>query len=244
LYHENYSFCTVLDDANGAGSEWTYRGALYPCRVGRLAMMEPGEVHATRAVHGPGTFRVLDVSPALMATVVEEIGPRPGLPHLRQADVVDADVVAAFVRFHRTLERGASALEQQARLAGCLRAVLTRCAESPPAPAPTVAPPGLCKARELIHDEYLRDIELDEVAGVAGLSRYHVCRAFTREFGLPPHAYQRQLRLRLVRSLVASGHALADVAVQAGFSDQSHMTRAFHTTFGVSPGAYRRMLSR
>ena len=63
-------------------------------------------------------------------------------------------------------------------------------------------------------------------------------RAFTREYGMPPHAYTNQLRLSEARRLIAAGHRLSDAAASAGFYDQSHLTRMFKRAYGVTPGVY------
>ncbi|HEY0805471.1 MAG TPA: helix-turn-helix transcriptional regulator, partial [Pseudonocardiaceae bacterium] len=65
-------------------------------------------------------------------------------------------------------------------------------------------------------------------------------RAFMAEFGLAPGDYQRQVRLRAARRMLAAGRAPADVAAEVGFTDQSHLTRWFVRYYGISPATYRR----
>jgi AraC-like DNA-binding protein len=56
---------------------------------------------------------------------------------------------------------------------------------------------------------------------------------------MAPSDYQRQLRLRAARRLLARGHRIADVASAVGFADQSHLTRWFVRYYGITPGAFR-----
>jgi AraC-like DNA-binding protein len=63
-------------------------------------------------------------------------------------------------------------------------------------------------------------------------------------FGLSPGDYQRRIRLRAARRLLADGRAPADVAVEVGFADQSHRTRWFDRCYGIGPAAYRRAAAR
>ena len=81
-------------------------------------------------------------------------------------------------------------------------------------------------------------LTLADLAAACGLSRYQVLRAFARETGLTPHAYQIQRRLLPARSLIRRGSSLADAAATVGFADQSHMTRLFVRAYGVSPRRY------
>jgi AraC-like DNA-binding protein len=80
---------------------------------------------------------------------------------------------------------------------------------------------------------------LDELAAVGSLSPYYLIRRFQRELGLPPHAYQLQIRLQRAKADLQSDASLAGVAIKHGFFDQSHFHRHFKRAFGVSPGRYR-----
>jgi AraC-like DNA-binding protein len=96
------------------------------------------------------------------------------------------------------------------------------------------------RARQLIRDRYLDDITAADVAAATGRSRFTVHRAFTSAYGLAPGDYQRQLRLRAARRLIAQGRPISAAAAQAGFSDQAHLTRWFTRCYGITPGGYQR----
>jgi AraC-like DNA-binding protein len=71
------------------------------------------------------------------------------------------------------------------------------------------------------------------------LSPFHLLRVFRAAVGLPPHAYQIQLRVARAKELLRAGMPIAAVAVEVGFVDQSHLTRHFKRLVGVPPGRYR-----
>ena len=73
---------------------------------------------------------------------------------------------------------------------------------------------------------------------MSGLSECHLIRAFHYEFGLPPHAYHLRLRLAAACELLARGLAVASVAYECGFADQSHLSRKFKAVYGVTPAAW------
>lgn len=73
----------------------------------------------------------------------------------------------------------------------------------------------------------------------AGASREAFSRAFTRRHGMPPHAFGLVSRLNHARRLLRSGERIVDVALDAGFADQSHLGRCFRRIVGVSPGRYK-----
>jgi AraC-like DNA-binding protein len=86
------------------------------------------------------------------------------------------------------------------------------------------------------------DFSIEALAREAGMTREAYSRRFRRLVGLPPQQYRIAQRLNNARSLLASRHALAEVAAATGFADQSHLGRAFLSSFGTTPGAYRRAM--
>ena len=81
---------------------------------------------------------------------------------------------------------------------------------------------------------------MGQVAGL-GLTALHC--AFKQQFGLTPGQWLQQQRLQWAqRQLVDGNQSLAQIAQQAGFSDQSALTRAMRRSQGTTPGRYRRSL--
>src|SRR5262249_10400869 len=82
---------------------------------------------------------------------------------------------------------------------------------------------------------------LADMAGVVGLNPYHFARQFKAATGLPPHQYVIARRVERAKELLQAGTAasLAEVALRAGFCDQSQFTRHFKRLVGVTPGQFR-----
>jgi AraC-like DNA-binding protein len=95
---------------------------------------------------------------------------------------------------------------------------------------------------QLIDREPAKPFSLGTMAEMAGVSRFHLVRAFSRATGTTPHAYILQRRVRLARRLLAAGRDPIEASVDAGFADQSHMTRAFVRQLGISPARYRQAI--
>jgi AraC-like DNA-binding protein len=77
-----------------------------------------------------------------------------------------------------------------------------------------------------------------DVARMSGLSECQVVRAFHYDFGLPPHAYHLRVRLAAACELLTRGVAIARVALECGFADQSHLNRWFKSVYGVTPATW------
>ena len=78
------------------------------------------------------------------------------------------------------------------------------------------------------------------MAAVAHLSAYHFARQFKAATGLPPHRYVIARRVERAKQLLHAGTdlSLAEVALRAGFSDQSQFCQHFKRLVGVTPGQF------
>jgi AraC family transcriptional regulator len=91
-----------------------------------------------------------------------------------------------------------------------------------------------------MHEDAARPLSLAELAELAGVHPVHLAASFRRCYGTTVAAYLRQLRIELAcRELARSDAPLADVALAAGFADQSHFGRTMKRILGVTPAAFR-----
>ncbi|WP_130289590.1 helix-turn-helix domain-containing protein [Pseudonocardia sediminis] len=138
---------------------------------------------------------------------------------------------------HRALTDPDGALHAQSRFAFVAERLAGHLGGRPVAPAapgPTLAD----RLRQLLDTRVRSGMTLDEAARVLHAHPTHLVRAFSREFGIPPHRYLDGRRVDLARRLLLDGASPADAAQAAGFYDQAHLTRRFARTLGVTPGRY------
>ena len=85
-------------------------------------------------------------------------------------------------------------------------------------------------------------ISLEELAGIAGLSKYHFLRQFNSVVGMTPGAYLRTLRLcHAARKLRTTDMPILDVALSVGFADHPSFSRAFARHMGMTPSEYQKL---
>ncbi|HEX8240965.1 MAG TPA: AraC family transcriptional regulator [Allosphingosinicella sp.] len=97
----------------------------------------------------------------------------------------------------------------------------------------------LDRARAFLHDNPHRQVPLDELAGIASLSQFHLLRSYKAAFGAPPAAYHRRLRLdKAAAELVEGGRPPDSIGRLYGFGDIRSFRRAFVGRFGCPPKAY------
>jgi AraC family transcriptional regulator len=104
---------------------------------------------------------------------------------------------------------------------------------------------SLARAIAYIEDHPDRSVSLAELAGAAGVSRYHFARLFKRKIGLSPVRYVERSRIERAKALIVQAElSLAAVAQAVGFADQSHFTRRFKFHEGRTPGQFAREQAR
>ena len=103
------------------------------------------------------------------------------------------------------------------------------------------APPRwLREARDFIHAHYVERPSLAAIARAGGIHPANLVRGFRSHLRCSPGEYMRRLRIEHARAaLESSSRPIAEIALEAGFYDQSHFTAAFRRHFGVTPSAYR-----
>jgi AraC family transcriptional regulator len=109
-------------------------------------------------------------------------------------------------------------------------------------PVPAAMPEWLSAAAELIRSEYSEKLTLSQVAAASGVHRATVAVGFRRYFGKSVGDYITDLRVaHALQELEKTRRPIAEIALEAGFYDESHMGRVFRRRFRVSPGALRRI---
>lgn len=204
--------------------------------AGGLALINPDVVHTGSPVDADGwAYRVLYPPIELLADVTGTQSPWFGR-HL----VYDRDAAESVIAAHRAAEEGdrlaSSTLLRTslallwARYGQARRDIVSRSASTRQAEA----------AREILHARLVDPPSLDELAGLVDVGRFALVRAFRERYGLPPHAYLNERRIRRACELLDAGLTPGVVAAEVGFADQAHLTRRFRRVIGVPPGQYRR----
>jgi len=96
------------------------------------------------------------------------------------------------------------------------------------------------RARRLIENEFATPLSLAAIAAAVGVHRVHLARQFRAAHGCTVGEYLRRVRVAFARrELVTTSKPIAEIALAAGFFDQSQLTRTFKRVTGRTPAAYR-----
>ena len=102
-------------------------------------------------------------------------------------------------------------------------------------------PRWLEQSRDFLHAEFAGSPATGDVAKIAGVHPTHLARVFREQVGCTIGEYVRRLRVEFAsRQLASTDAPLGEIALAAGFADQSHFSRTFRHYLGVTPGEYRK----
>jgi AraC-like DNA-binding protein len=237
-WHEDIQMCLI---ESGSG-ELKYRGANHITAPATLFIVHPAEVHSNRAYERSGcTYRTLFIEPDAVRRIATEMsGHDRGVPFFPTTIVSDPHVTTLFLTLHKALEEPSSSLERESLLAAFAAHLIVRFSEQRISLEPLTSHKGSVRtACDYLVENYSENVLLDQLARLVGLSSFHFSRLFCQEVGMPPHAFQTQVRVARARVLLLQGLTISEVAVRTGFADQSHLTRHFKRLVGVTPGQYR-----
>ena len=237
-FHEELELLVV----QGNAWKFHYRGVLNTVPAGTLTLHQPGEVHTA---HFPDetsyTFRALRVHPTLLQNAATEVaGREKELPFFSTPVVTDKHFKRLVLDPCMALEDGsASVLEQESRVLDTLAQLIMRYAQDRLA----LQPLGwehqpVKRVQDYLVDNYAENVSLEQLASIACLSPFHLSRVFRKQIGLPPHAYQTQVRVNRAKTLLTLGWSIGRVALEIGFASQSHFGWHFKRQVGVTPGQY------
>jgi len=198
-----------------------------------------GEVHSCNPANdGQWSYQMLYLDPAWVADIVRESSGREPVLSSPQSLLRQEGLHTRLTRLNRRLLSGATDQDKEAEVL-CFVGDVFRADDAPPAASGPVGPSRWRDVLALIEERCADPLPLAMLAATAGMSRYHFVRAFRREVGMTPHAWQIDARIRRARRLLGEDLPLAEVALRLGFADQSHFQRAFKQRVAATPREYK-----
>jgi AraC-like DNA-binding protein len=241
--HPTYAVGVVRWGAN----RFRYRGAFHTAGAGALCTVTPDEPHAVEPADDAG-FAYCCLYPRIeqIWLAAESVGGKRFTRTIALPPVIEDPEAARLVRaLFEGEAAGAPRLAREAWLLALLARVVVRHATAPVAPRDTPEPAAaLARARDYLAAHCSENVSLAHLAATVGLDPFALLRGFSRAYGLPPHSWLLQERVRRAQALLRAGVPPVVVAAEVGFADQSHLTRQFKRIVGVTPGRYRRAAGR
>ncbi|MUL35942.1 AraC family transcriptional regulator [Gloeocapsopsis dulcis] len=236
--HETFAIGVIEQGAEA----FSYQGEKHIAPAGSVVVINPGEVHTGSAanIHVGWTYRMLYPDIKLLQQATSEAGQQTSeIPYFPIAVIQDSQLARLILKLHHTLEKVTCTLEQDSCLLWTLAQLIARHAGERLIWRVGKESQAVLRVQEYLEAHYTKNISLDAIARIANLSPFYLIRTFRKCIGLPPHEYLTQIRISRAKILLLQGYAIAQVAHDTGFADQSHLTRHFKRIVGVTPGQYQ-----
>jgi len=196
---------------------------------------------------GPIAFGHIYLEPGYYAqTIAEQFDCDPAKVQLQETfgefDPLLSRLLTALVRASENDDL--ALMEQEHQLEAALHRLFERQSSSAAKDNKIIiSPASVARVRDYIGENLRDPIALDDLAGLAGYSRFHFARGFRAATGLPPYAYILRARIALACRLLDEAHLpVQAVGDAAGFASHPQFASRFRQLTGISPSAYRKIM--
>lgn len=235
--HEHFVIAAIADGVE----VFHHGGADQYAGAGALALVNPDTPHTGRAGVPEGwKYGAVYPAPGVVAQIAAETTTLRGTPGFVRPVLDDPYAVGLVHQVLRAADEG-NALAADT----LLRVAVTRLLRLNGGPLPqrevrTAGARIAARARAVLEQRMTDPPTLEQLAADLGTSPFALLRAFRDAYGMPPHTWLTDARVRRARRLLDAGTAPAEAALAVGFTDQPHLNRHFARIVGVPPGAYQR----
>jgi len=209
------------------GTEWWGSGRVWRSEPGCVLLKQPGDVVRHLTHRGPTTFTAVRLPTDDVARAQRE-GRTLAIAQLEAGD----ERAGAFHRLLDAVSAGADRLTLEVTVTEAVAAFVAISTAHPDHSRP------VRRAMEYLRARLRDSIKLADLADYAELDKFHLCRAFRAQIGMPPHTYLTHLRIARAKELLLRGVRASDVAPLVGLYDQAQLTRHFRRLVGTTPARY------
>lgn len=213
-------------------------GQKYITREGDLFTLNPHEPHGCRSYDGkPFNYRGVGILPDTMRRAMREITGQPLLPRFREHILPQSEYVSLLRELHAMIVHEVREFRKEEVFLLFLGQLLKENAGEA-LPEESRDESGIGAVCAWLEAHYAEPVTLDQLGELAGVSKYHLLRSFTKQKGISPYRYLETIRIGKARKLLERGVPQIEVALETGFADQSHFSRFFKRLIGVTPRQY------
>ena len=211
----------------------------YTVEPGDLLLFNPHDNHTCEQING-GTldYRCINVPPETMSKAAFEITGKEYLPYFSPAVIFHSELASLLRELHMIIMEEEKDFRKEEIFFFLLEQLIKEFSEK------GIEQSGPEENRETkiicnyLEKNYMKNITLDELSGLTGLSKYYLLRSFTKQKGISPYRYLETIRIDRAKKLLEQGVLPIEAALQTGFADQSHFSNFFKKFIGLTPKQY------
>jgi AraC-like DNA-binding protein len=209
-------------------------------------MLNPEDVHDGRPIADGYSYRMFYPSVVMMEEIARDLpgNHRAGSLFFRELMCTDRSIAKGLIAAHDVLENSKDPLERDEALFKSLGALINKYGSWSTQVQATREPRAIERVVDYMHAHFAEEINLEELAKIAGMSRAYFIRVFSKCMNQTPHSFLTDIRIRAAREMLRAGAHPSETALDCGFFDQPHLNRQFKRRVGITPGAYKHMAAK
>ena len=211
----------------------------YTVEPGDLLLFNPRDNHTCEQIDGRTLdYRCINVHPETMSKAAFEITGKDYLPYFSPAVIFHSELASLLRELHMIIMEEEKDFRKEEIFFFLLEQQIKEFSEK------GIEQSGPEENRETkiicnyLEKNYMKNITLDELSGLTGLSKYYLLRSFTKQKGISPYRYLETIRIDRAKKLLEQGVLPIEAALQTGFTDQSHFSNFFKKFIGLTPKQY------
>ncbi|MEN6380064.1 MAG: AraC family transcriptional regulator [Synergistaceae bacterium] len=211
----------------------------YTVEPGDLLLFNPRDNHTCEQIDGRTLdYRCINVHPETMSKAAFEITGKDYLPYFSPAVIFHSELASLLRELHMIIMEEEKDFRKEEIFFFLLEQLIKEFSEK------GIEQSGPEENRETkiicnyLEKNYMKNITLDELSGLTGLSKYYLLRSFTKQKGISPYRYLETIRIDRAKKLLEQGVLPIEAALQTGFADQSHFSNFFKKFIGLTPKQY------
>ncbi len=240
-YPQHTHDALVIAVTEQGGSIVKSRGELQDATPSTLFVFNPEEPHGGWMGRSERwRYRSLYLTRQAMNRLAAELGIAE-VPYFTRNIYGDPDLISTFLRMHAALEEGRDVFGERELLVDGFGELFRRHGSGRVHIEEGQRDRAVFhRVQERMRAEHARELRLEDLAADAGLTPFQLIGLFKRCIGMTPHAYLIQVRLGMACRQLRHSQAIADVATNVGFYDQSALSRHFKRCYGITPLQFAR----
>jgi len=211
----------------------------YTIEPGDLLLFNPHDNHTCEQING-GTldYRCINVPPETMSKAAFEITGKEYLPYFSPAVIFHSELASLLRELHMIIMEEEKDFRKEEIFFFLLEQLIKEFSEEGIEPSLAEENRETRIICNFLEENYMKNITLDELSELTGLSKYYLLRSFTKQKGISPYRYLETIRIDRAKKLLEQGVLPIEAALQTGFADQSHFSNFFKKFIGLTPKQY------
>ncbi|EHI97393.1 transcriptional regulator, AraC family [Clostridium sp. DL-VIII] len=214
----------------------------YNIGPGDLIIFNPNDNHTCEQIDNKTLdYRCINIQPDVMKKIVFEITNKDYIPYFTENVLFSNELALSVRELHRMIMQEEKDFKKEEIFFFIMEQLITEYSNGDLSVNDQDVNAEINSVCKFLKSNYAKNITLNDLSDLTGISKYHLLRSFTRQMGISPYSYLEAIRINEAKKLLEQGVFPLEVALKTGFTDQSHFTNFFKKFIGLTPKQYMKI---